>query len=423
MKKIYSQKNLKTSEYIALEETMDVEHTPLNEDTVNKRRGGETVDDKSRRGEITDAADAGECPKYYWVKRSLEDAQIPSYLKASFISSIITRFFEIVQESIRGWVSREGRRGVVLFGGIHRRNIRSRHCLMREMTERKATHEPFEEPFSSSCFVSARGDLDYKLPSKLCVDELVVFLKTVFKTRVVRSHCDEYNQAGCLVTRLHLSPRLDIYDSKVGVGVDLITMHDSTGVFLPDFLSNTLQTTLDVSVGMRHPPLHLSPVLSTFFPSAFLSPYAEIALVSKVVTGIQALKTEMLVFSFKRYARIMGHRGKMCDVGATLRAEYDAYITTLFTYRLVKMVKEGWEITNLAFRTVNRRLVMPCGHIWESVEGAFEVSSFPFFGVSMPADEVSMAADEVSMPADEVSCIVTQCRGCQVHHIIFKDPL
>lgn len=330
----------------------------------------------------------------YWVRRSIDDAGLPSKLKASFTSSITTKFIQIVQTAIKDWCIRVDKRGV-LFGGIHRRSIRARYCLLEELRLRKKGTFPsnYGSPFPARCFTSMHADLDYKFPTRECVDELVGFLLLVFKTRIVRRHCEAYNSShsGCLVTKLVLSPLLDIYDGKVGVEVDLITMVDSTVIFIPDFSSNCLQTTLQEGV----PRLELTPALSHFTLS-HRSPYSTASTFAKIVGGIETLKTEMLVMSFKRYSLVMAEHCSVLDADKSITDHYDVYISTMFSHRLGKMVRDGWEITNLEFRTVNRALMMPCGHLWANDNHLFESTG-------------------------DTLRIVTMCSDCEVTHKMFDQ--
>ena len=367
---------------------MDKHHIDDNEDPENILIEDHHVDDNK-------AADEKVSEEYYWIKRSIDNAHIPEALKASFISSIGTLFQEIVEKKIHELLVRNGMTGV-LFGGIHRRRIYAKNHLTKVLnSRRKICHQKdvFKAPFSSHCFVSTRADLDYKFPTRQCVEDMLTFLSPIFNIRVICTHCDAYNQAGCLVTKLMVSPLLNIYDENVSVSVDFITMCDSKAILLPDFMANCLES----PVHEGEPRLTLSPATS-FFTREYRAPCASALIFSEVVAGITNLETDILVMSYAQYSKVMREHCRVVDAKLTLDAHYDGYIQTLFTHRLVKMVQDGWEIKNLEFRTVIGRLMMPCGHLWEGDKVYFK----------------TLAHDE--------HIVVAQCSDCQDEpfHTMFR---
>ena len=220
-----------------------------------------------------------------------------------------------------------------VFGG----QIRDKIFANARQLQQRSNINFLKEPLPSDCFVGPNGDLDIRVLKEEHMRQIEAYLKTnklLEVTQIVSGPI--YNK--CYLIRLKVStPHIFDFMKEVSIKVDIVYPLSLLGT-LPDFYSNSLQ--VDIMTGQLH--FTFSPDLDWIVEgnkgSSLLGGERSLYFaMSKILNEIEHRETRMIILSKEYFFQVFAED-----------EDYDSYVKSILVYRLPKMLKKGWNVTNLA---------------------------------------------------------------------------
>jgi hypothetical protein len=238
---------------------------------------------------------------------------------------------------------------VYVFGGI------VRDSLVVDGECRRQRH-PAPRELPANCFISPEDDVDVMFEARAHIQEFAAFAKHLHpehRWEMGKAKISTYSSAVVVSScRMYYG---DLILPGVSLKIDLVCPIPGC-LELPDFVCNQLQ--LDVETDILS--LRDSAYLGTLSPCTRngLFSGAHVHLMSAVQADMLAGKTQIMLLSRSFF---MVHMKEHCStLGKTLEEAFNWYITCIFRFRLPKIVKKGWKITNLGCDIVNGNYLFPC---------------------------------------------------------------
>ncbi len=247
---------------------------------------------------------------------------------------------------------------VYVFGGIIRRTIFANDNIKKFIEDPDFS----TKPQSIDCFVSQRADIDIRVQSMDDSKKIENQLNTEFLVTSLTLN-NLYN--GCQVIRLSIKVRHSLLARPVKIKVDLVYPDVSYHPLLPDFDVNQLQ------ICIRTGQLTLSPIsnLHWMFSDKSVSflggEQSDFFIIQRIHESIYEKKAKLMLLRESDFVEMFKSTSK----------KYYEYLRRILEYRLPKMLKDGWIITNLVQQTVrcevdltaeyrfnDEQIEIPCKH-------------------------------------------------------------
>lgn len=268
------------------------------------------------------------------IKKAMQGSTLMyiSYNSSLSVESIRWRCHEALRTEITKQIRSDGIPCSV-FGG----QIRDKIFANAKQLQQRSNVYFLKEPLPLDCFVGPDSDLDIRVLKKEHMGQIEDSLKKNKLLEVSQIISGTiYNS--CFLIRLKVSsPHIFDFMKEVSMKVDIVYPLSLLGT-LPDFYSNSLQ--VDILTGQLQ--FTFSPRLDWIVEdnkgSSLLGGEKSLYFaMSKILNEIEHRETRMIILSKEHFFQTFAKED-----------DYDTYVKTIMVCRLPKMLKKGWNITNLA---------------------------------------------------------------------------
>jgi hypothetical protein len=220
---------------------------------------------------------------------------------------------------------------VFVFGGIVRRTI----FANKKTKEYSSDPAFFTEPQPVDCFVDQRADIDIRVRS---TDDLKMIKDQLTKDFQVTTRTFDNKYNGCEVHRLTIQVHHSLLPFPVKVCVDLVNPDmNSSRPLLPDFDVNQLQICMRTGQLTLSTPPELHWMLRHGNISFLGGEKSDFFIIQQIHEQIYEQNAKMMLLSQNTFK-------EMFKVGSK---EYYQYLCRMLHWRLPKMLKDGWTISNV----------------------------------------------------------------------------